>query len=169
MSILSPTKIETVDYGQQYWNHIFNTNAQKVNKYFEYMTGLWDNTATEGQTIIWNNTTQKWVPSAFPVLPPPATQVVTIGASTTTTVNCQAARFFTLDLTKSTEIAFSNFNDGVTINLIVKQDATGDWDVTFSESSVVGTVITTANTTTWYRCYKIDVTVFVEVVGNFEG
>jgi hypothetical protein len=167
MSILNPTKIETIDYGQQLWQAIFNANAQKLNDYFNKIAGLWDGTATEGQTVVWDNALGKWKPSAVPYPVPQAAVALTIGAGADTTVNTSASKFFTLPLSKNTNIVFSNFNTGMVIDLITTQDGTGGWATTFTGCTVVGTVTTTANVSTWYRCFKVGSVTMVNVVANF--
>lgn len=167
MSILSPSKIETIDYGQQFWQHIFNANAQRINDYFTKITGLWDNTATEGQTVVWDNALGRWKPAAVPYPTPQAASTLTIGAAADTTVNTSTSKFFTLSLTKATNIIFSNFTDGMVVDLITTQDSTGGWGVTFSGYTLVGTPDTDPDTSTWYRCFKVGSSTVVNVVANF--
>ena len=167
MSILSPSKIETIDYGQQFWQHIFNANAQRINDYFTKITGLWDNTATEGQTVVWDNALGRWKPAAVPYPTPQAASTLTIGTGADTTVNTSSSKFFTLTLTKATNIVFSNFIDGMVCDLVVTQNSTGGWVTTFASSTVVGTPVTDANVSTWYRCFKVGTITMVIVVANF--
>ena len=167
MAILNPSKLETIDYGQQWWQHIFNANAQKENDIFNKMQGLWDGTATNGQVAIYNASLGKWVPSAVPYPVPQAPVALTIGTGADTTVNTTSSKFFTLVLSKTTNIVFSNFTSGMVIDLVVNQDATGGFGITFSGAPVVGTVETTPNVYTWFRCFKVDTVVMVNVVANF--
>ena len=167
MSILSPSKIETIDYGQQFWQHIFNANAQRINDYFTKITGLWDNTATEGQTVVWDNALGRWKPAAVPYPTPQAASTLTIGAAADTTVNTSSSKFFTLALTKATNIVFSNFIDGMVCDLVVTQNATGGMAVTFNGYTVVGSSSTDPNVSTWYRCFKVGTTTMVNVVANY--
>ncbi len=120
MAILNPSKLETIDYGQQWWQHIFNANAQKENDIFNKLSGLWDGTATEGQVPVYNSTLGKWVPSAVPYPVPQAPIALVIGAGADTTVNASLSKFFTLNLTKSTNIIISNMPDGMVIDIIFK-------------------------------------------------
>ena len=167
MSILSPTKIETIDYGQQFWQAVFNANAQKINDYFNKISGLWDGTATNGQTVVWDSALGKWKPSAVPYPVPQAAVALTIGTGADTTANTSTSKFFTLTLTKATNIVFSNFNSGMVVDLVTTQDAVGSWGVSFSGYTLVGTVLTDPNISTWYRCFKVDTITMVNVVANF--
>lgn len=167
MSILNPSKIETIDYGQQFWQAIFNANAQRLNDYFNKIAGLWDGTATEGQTVVWDNALGKWKPSAVPYPVPQAAVALTIGSGTDTTANCSTSKFFTLALTKATNMIFSNLSDGMVVDLIVTQNATGGYAVSFTGYTVVGTQNTDPNVSTWYRCFKVGSITMVNVVANF--
>ena len=167
MSILNPTKIETIDYGQQLWQAIFNANAQRLNDYFNKIAGLWDGTATNGQTVVWDSALGKWKPSAVPYPVPQAAVALTIGAGADTTANTATSKFFTLALSKSTNMIMSNFNTGMVIDLITTQDVTGGKIVTFTGGTVVGTVITDPDICTWYRCFKVGSVLMVNVVANF--
>ena len=168
MAILNPTRIETIDYGQQYWNHIFNTNAQKVNQYFEIIAGMWNGTAQHNQTITYNFLQNKWIPSDLPVLPPPSSSVVT-PVNDIVLIDRSIAKFFTLQITTNLSINFVNFNNGMVINLITTQNNVGGHELSFPESNLAGTIVTLPNTITWYQCYKIEDVIFIEVLGNFEG
>jgi len=39
MSVLSPTSLETTDYGQQGWNAVHSANMQKLNDYLKKLWG----------------------------------------------------------------------------------------------------------------------------------
>ena len=112
MSILNPSKLETVDYGQQFWQAILTANAQKLNDYFNKISGLWDGTATNGQTVIYDSALAKFKPSAMPYPVPQSAVVVTIGSGSDTTINTTSGKFFTLSLTKNTNLVFTNFSSG---------------------------------------------------------
>ena len=167
MSILNPTKIETIDYGQQLWQAVFNANAQKLNGYFNKISGLWDGTATDGQTVVWDQALGKWKPSAVPYPVPQAAVALTIGTGSDTTANTSTSKFFTLALSKSTNMILSNFNTGMVVDLITTQDGVGGKAVTFASATVVGTVITDPDICTWYRCFKVGSVLMVNVVANF--
>lgn len=167
MAILSPSKLETIDYGQQWWQHIFNANAQKENDIFNKMQGLWDGTATNGQVVVWDSSTSKWKASNIPYPVPQAALALTIGVGADTTVNTASSKFFTLVMSKATNIVFSNFTSGMVVDLVANQNATGGFGITFSGAPIVGTVETTANIYTWFRCFKVDTTIMINVVANF--
>lgn len=167
MAKLTPTNLETIEYGQQFWQHIFNSNAQRENDIFNKLQGLWDGTATEGQVPVYNSSTGKWVPGAVPYPVPQAASTLTIGAGADTTVNTATSKFFTLAVTKGTNLVFSNFNTGMVVDIILQQDATGGWEVTSSGSTIVGTINTDPDVLTWLRCFKVGTSVFINVVGSF--
>ncbi|MDY0188133.1 MAG: hypothetical protein RBR16_09440 [Syntrophus sp. (in: bacteria)] len=167
MAIQSPSKLETIDYGQQWWQHIFNANAQKENEIFNKLQGLWDGTATEGQVAVWDSAIGKWKPSAAPYPVPQSAVALTIGTGADTTVNTVSGKFFTIIISKVTNFVFTNFVTGMVIDLVLTQDATGGFVPTFASSVVVGTINTDPNISTWLRIYKIDTTIMVNVVANF--
>lgn len=167
MSILNPSKLETIDYGQQFWQHIFNANAQKVNDYFNKIAGLWDGTATNGQTVVYDSALVKFKPAAIPYPVPQSAVVVTIGAGTDTTINTTSGKLFTLALTKATNLIFTNFSTGMVIDLLMTQDVTGGWAVTSSGNNIVGTIETTAGITTWLRIFRFGTSNVLNVVANF--
>ena len=167
MSILNPTKLETLDYGQQFWQHIFTTNAQKENGIFNKIAGLWDGTATEGQVVVWDNALGKWKPSAVPYPVPQTPIALTIGAGADTAINASTAKFFTLILTKNTNLVFSNLLSGMVVDIILTQNATGGWITTSTGSTIAGTISTTPSINTWLRCCKVDTITLINVVANF--
>lgn len=167
MAILNPSKLETIDYGQQWWQHIFNANAQKENDIFNKLSGLWDGTAVEGQVVVYNASLDKWVPSAVPYPVPQAAIALTIGAGADTAVNAGSSKFFTLTLTKNTNLIVSNMLDGMVIDIVFQQDSVGGWAFTFSSGTVVGTVATDPDIYTWVRCFKVSSVFMINVVGNF--
>ena len=167
MSILSPTGLETIDYGQQFWNAVFNTNAQKENNIFNKLSGFWDGTATDGKIAVWNNTSGKVVPSDPPYPVPQAPVAVTIGGGSDTTVTTTSGKFFTLSVTKNTNIVFASFSSGMSLYLVLTQDAIGGCGVSFSGCTLIGTINTTPLVNTWLKCYKVGTTTFVEVRASF--
>lgn len=167
MSILNPSKLETVDYGQQFWQAILTANAQKLNDYFNKIAGLWDGTATNGQTVVYDSALVKFKPATIPYPVPQSAVVVTIGAGADTTINTTSGKFFTLSLTKATNLVFPNFSTGMFVDLIMTQDATGGWAVTSSGNNIVGTIETTAGISTWLRAFRFGTTTVINVVANF--
>ena len=167
MSILNPSKLETVDYGQQFWQAILSSNAQKLNDYFNKISGLWDGTATNGQTVVWDNALGKWKPANVPYPVPQSTVVVTIGSGADTTINTTSSKSFVLTLTKATNLVFSNFSSGMVIDLFLIQDSTGGWTITSTGNNIVGTIQTTANIYTWLRVCMVGSVTYLNVVGNF--
>ena len=167
MSILSPTGLETIDYGQQFWNAVFNSNAQKENTIFNKLSGFWDGTATDGKIAVWNAASGKVVPSDPPYPVPQTPVALTIGGGTDTTLTATASKFFTLAVTKNTNIVFSGFSSGMAIDLVLTQDSFGGWGVTFSGCTVIGTIDTAALVNTWLKCYKVGTITFVEVRASF--
>ena len=167
MSILSPTSLETIDYGQQFWHAVFNSNAQKENTILNKLSGFWDGTATDGKIAVWNNTLGKVVPSD-PSYPTPQSAVaLTIGGAADTTLTATSGKFFTLAVTKNTNVVFSGFSSGMYLDLIVSQDVFGGWGVSFAGCTLIGTIDQSASVSTWLKCYKVGTTTFVEVRGSF--
>ena len=107
------------------------------------------------------------VPSDPPYPVPQASVVLTIGGGADTTVNASLGKFYTLALSKDTNLLFTNLSSGMVLNLIVTQDATGGRMVTASGCTIVGTINTTALINTWLRCYKVGTSTFVEVLASF--
>lgn len=167
MAILNPTKIESIDYGQQFWQHIFNANAQKVNDYLNKLTGLWDGTATNGQTVVWDNALGRWKPATVPYPVPQPSVTVTIGAGADTTINTASGKFFTLALSKDTNLVFTNFSSGMVVDLIITQDVAGGRVVTSSGNNIVGTINTGSGLSTWLRCFRVGSVNVLNVVANF--
>ena len=167
MAILSPSKLETVDYGQQFWQAILTANAQKLNDYFNKISGLWDGTATNGQTVIYDSALGKFKPANIPYPVPQSAVVVTIGSGADTTINTTSGKLFTLSLTKATNLIFSNFSSGMVVDLIMTQDVTGGWVVTSSGNNIVGNIETTSGISTWLRVFRIGTTTVLNVVANF--
>ena len=167
MSILNPSKLETVDYGQQFWQAILSSNAQKLNDYFNKISGLWDGTATNGQTVVYDSSLVKFKPAVIPYPAPQAAVVVTIGEGADTTISTTSGKFFTLSLTKATNLVFTNFSNGMVIDLIITQDSTGDWPITSSGNNIVGTIETSAGISTWLRIFRFGTTTVLNVVANF--
>ena len=167
MSILNPTKLETIDYGQQFWQHIFTTNAQKENAIFNKIAGLWDGSATEGQVVVWDSALGKWKPSAVPYPVPQTPITLTIGAGADTAINASTAKFFTLILTKNTNLVFSNLLSGMVVDIILTQDSTGGWITTSAGTTIVGAINTEPSMNTWLRCCKVDAVTLINVVANF--
>lgn len=167
MSILSPSKLETIDYGQQFWQAIFNSNAQKLNDIFNKIAGLWNGSAINGQVVVWDNALSKWKPAAVPYPVPQAAIALTIGAETDTTVNALLSKYFTLTLSKSTNLIFSGFSSGMVLDLIMLQDGVGGKIVTSSGNVIVGTIDTSADMYTWLRVCRVVSTTYLNVVANF--
>ena len=167
MSILNPSKLETVDYGQQFWQAILTANAQKLNDMFNKIAGLWDGTATNGQTVVYDSALGKFKPASIPYPVPQAAVTVTIGAGADTTINTTSSKSFVLTLTKNTNLVFSNFSTGMVIDLFLIQDGTGGWVITSTGNNIVGTILTTAGIYTWLRVCKVGTPVYLNVTGNF--
>ena len=165
MSILNPSKLETISYGQQFWNFIFNSNAQRLNTIFNTISSLWDGTATEGQTVVWNSTTGKWVASSVPY-PVPQTPV-TLTAAATTTINASSSKFFVCSVNLNISVVFSNFLDGMVLDFVATQDSVGSRSITFSGCILTGNPSTDPSVSTWYTCFKVGTVVYVNVVGTF--
>lgn len=66
MTVLSPTSLETIDYGQQGWSSIFNSDMQRINAYFNTFSPLWHPAATpaDGAVLTYNAASKKWVATA---------------------------------------------------------------------------------------------------------
>lgn len=167
MSILSPSKLETVDYGQQMWQAILTANAQKLNDIFNKISGLWDGTAVNGQTVVYDSALGKFKPSTVPYPVPQSTVTVTIGTGNDTTINTTSSKSFVLSLTKATNLVFSNFSSGMVIDLFLIQDATGDWVTTSTGNVIVGVIQTTSGIYTWLRVCRVGTVTYLNVVGNF--
>ena len=72
-----------------------------------------------------------------------------------------------IQVTKNTNIVFASFSSGMTLDLVLTQDATGGWGVSFSGCTLIGTINTTSLVNTWLKCYKVGTTTFVEVRASF--
>ena len=166
MSKLS-SGLETIDYGQQLWQSVFNTNAQREDFIFNKISGFWDGTATDGKIAVWNNTSGKVVPSDPPYPVPQSAVAVTIGGGADTTINATLSKFYTRALSKDTNLLFTNLSSGMVLNIVVAQDATGGRNVTASGCTIVGTINTTSLVNTWLRCYKVGTSTFIEVLASF--
>lgn len=62
MAVLSPTSLETTEYGLQGWNAVHTANMQKINTYLNKFTPLW-NPATslaDGALLRYNATSKTW-------------------------------------------------------------------------------------------------------------
>jgi hypothetical protein len=63
MTISSDTNLETPDYGAPGWNHVYNSNMDRLNGELLKLKALVDVDADElndGEPIIYNSSTQKW-------------------------------------------------------------------------------------------------------------
>ena len=66
MSNLSPTNLETADYGTAGWNNIFTSNWQKLNDYFNKIWVLESAGSGENDKVIkYNSSTGKWEVTTF--------------------------------------------------------------------------------------------------------
>ena len=66
MSNLSPTNLETADYGTAGWNNIFTSNWQKLNDYFNKIWILESAGSGENDKVIkYNSSTGKWEVTTF--------------------------------------------------------------------------------------------------------
>ena len=61
MSILSPTNLETADYGTVGWNAIYSSNFQKLNDYLAKFEDLWNDTAADWNLLRYDSSISKWV------------------------------------------------------------------------------------------------------------
>lgn len=167
MSILNPSKLETIDYGQQFWQAILTANAQKLNGMFNKISGLWDGTATNGQTVVYDSALGKFKPASIPYPVPQSTVTVIIGTGADTTINTITSKSFVLTLTKATNLVFSNFSSGMVVDLFLIQDGTGGWSITSTGNNIVGLIETTAGIYTWLRVCRFGTVTYLNVVGNF--
>lgn len=68
MSILTPTKLETMDYRNPLWQAIYNTNIERLNAALLKVRALLDvdiDTIEDGAVLMWNATKLKWVPVKY--------------------------------------------------------------------------------------------------------
>lgn len=64
MSILTPSGLETITYGQQGWNAVITSNMQKLNGWIEKLLPLVDSsTRTTGAVPVWDQAAGNWKPS----------------------------------------------------------------------------------------------------------
>jgi len=61
MSILTPSNLETADYGTPGWNYIYSTNFEKLNDYLAKFEDLWNSTPTDWNILRYDSTTSKWI------------------------------------------------------------------------------------------------------------
>lgn len=84
---LSPSNLEKIRWGTQGWQNVINRNAQRLNDNLLYLSALQDvNDAgiSNGQAIVWDTGTSKFIPADWGVAFPPTT--TTTSTTTTTTV-----------------------------------------------------------------------------------
>ena len=167
MSILSPSKLETIDYGQQFWQAVFNSNAQKVNEIFAKFPDLWDGTPSDGQVLTYDQASGLFVATAVPYPVPQATVDITIGAGEDTTISATCSKTFALTLTKATNLVVTHLSAGMFFDLIITQDATGGWEFTAGGCTILGTPFTDPNIHTWVKCAKIGSNTIFNVVANY--
>lgn len=80
MSILTPSGLETITYGQQGWNAIITANMQKLNGWISKLFPLVDSTTrTAGAVPVWDQVTGNWKPSA--VVQNQETEIVALRAA----------------------------------------------------------------------------------------
>jgi len=62
MAILSPTNLETANYGTTGWNAIYSSNFQKLNTYLAYFQDLWSglSSSDNNKIIAYDNSAGKW-------------------------------------------------------------------------------------------------------------
>lgn len=62
MAVLNPSKLESIDYGQQAWNGIFTADMQRLNDYLAKFEPLWNLAGNlgDGALLKYNGTTKKW-------------------------------------------------------------------------------------------------------------
>lgn len=68
MSFLSPTNLETADYNQPGWVHVFNKNLDKLNDTLLKISGLNDTDTSDVKdeaVLVWNATSSTWIPRNF--------------------------------------------------------------------------------------------------------
>ncbi|MEG1609894.1 MAG: hypothetical protein RR317_01775, partial [Bilophila sp.] len=65
MSMLTPSGLETITYGQQGWNAIITFNMQKLNDWIGKLLPLVNTSPrTAGLVPVWDQTEGTWKPSA---------------------------------------------------------------------------------------------------------
>jgi len=63
MTILTPSGLETDDYGYSGWQAIHNKNADKLRRVYRMLQGLLDidtDNLRDGAILTWDATAQKW-------------------------------------------------------------------------------------------------------------
>ena len=66
MAILSPTNLETADYGQSGWNAIYSSNFEKLNNYLSKFQILWNPSSGDDNKLIkYNNSAGEWEATSF--------------------------------------------------------------------------------------------------------
>ena len=61
MSVLSPSNLETADYGTSGWNNIYSSNFQKLNDYLAKFEDLWNSTPDNWNILRYDSSTSKWI------------------------------------------------------------------------------------------------------------
>ena len=61
MSVLSPSNLETADYGTSGWNAIYSSNFQKLNDYLAKFEDLWNSTPDNWNILRYDSSTSKWI------------------------------------------------------------------------------------------------------------
>jgi len=100
MAILSPTNLETANYGTTGWNAIYSSNFQKLNTYLAKFEDLWNITASDWNILRYSSSSGKWIKDTIANL---STQLATYLAKT--------------DL--------SNVNDTTILNKLLNVDGSG--------------------------------------------
>jgi len=61
MATLSPSNLETADYGTSGWNNIYSSNFQKLNDYLAKFEDLWNSTPDNWSILRYDSSTSKWI------------------------------------------------------------------------------------------------------------
>jgi len=66
MSILTPTGMETADYGQTDWQAIYNTDFEKLNDWFAKFDPLWNpQAADDDKLLFYDHSSGEWEVTSF--------------------------------------------------------------------------------------------------------
>jgi len=100
MAILSPTNLETANYGTVGWNAIYTSNFQKLNTYLAKFEDLWNITASDWNILRYSTSSGKWIKDTISNL---STQLATYLA----------------------KIDLSNVSDNTILNKLLNVDGSG--------------------------------------------
>lgn len=127
MTVLSTTKLETMSYGQQGWDAIFNRNATIMHDLLMKIEAFWNTSISKDDqdVMFWNAAQSKFLPKEYK---PPVLLPVTVTDTPTIVVDASVSRIFNITLHGNRALSNpANLVEGATYYWIIKQDAVGSF------------------------------------------